>query len=115
MPTTSASQDLSGLRPASSSGRVMFSATVSAGSRLKDWKMNPTRSRRSTVSWVSESGPMSRPPRNTWPSVGRSSPARQCISVDLPEPDAPMIAVNRSRGNSAVTPSSARTAASPAP
>ena len=27
-----------------------------------------------------------------------SSPARQCISVDLPEPDAPMIAVNCGAG-----------------
>ena len=30
---------------------------------------------------------------NTWPDVSESSPARQCISVDLPEPDGPMIAV----------------------
>ena len=34
----------------------------------------------------------------TVPEVGRSSPARQCISVDLPEPDGPMIAVSRPRG-----------------
>ena len=29
----------------------------------------------------------------TVPLVGWSSPARMCISVDLPEPDGPMIAV----------------------
>ena len=31
----------------------------------------------------------------TWPEVSVSRPARQCISVDLPEPDGPMIAVKR--------------------
>ena len=36
----------------------------------------------------------SSPPMWTVPSVGRSSPASRCISVDLPEPDGPMIAVN---------------------
>ena len=35
---------------------------------------------------------------NTWPEVRVSRPARQCISVDLPEPDGPMIAVNAPRG-----------------
>ena len=30
----------------------------------------------------------------TWPEVSVSRPARQCISVDLPEPDGPMMAVN---------------------
>ena len=38
-----------------------------------------------------------------------------CISVDLPEPDGPMIAVNAPAGKSRVTPSSAWTAASPSP
>ena len=32
---------------------------------------------------------------NTWPEVSVSSPATQCMSVDLPEPDGPMIAVKR--------------------
>ena len=36
----------SGLRPARSSGRVMFSSAVSVGTRLNAWKTNPTRSRR---------------------------------------------------------------------
>ena len=31
--------------------------------------------------------------------VGRSRPARMCISVDLPEPDGPMTAVSRPRGD----------------
>ena len=38
-----------------------------------------------------------------------------CMSVDLPEPEGPMIAVKRPAGNPTVTPSSARTAASPSP
>ncbi len=38
---------------------------------------------------------MSTPAIVTWPDVGLSSPARMCISVDLPEPDGPMTAVSR--------------------
>ena len=52
---------------------------------------------------------------NTAPSVSVSSPARQCSSVDLPDPDGPMIAVNRPGSNETVTPSRAWTAASPTP
>lgn len=37
----------SGLRPAMSIGRVMFSSAVSVGSRLNAWKMKPILSRRS--------------------------------------------------------------------
>ena len=39
----------------------MFSAAVSIGSRLKNWKMNPMWSRRSFVSAVSSRPPMSIP------------------------------------------------------
>ena len=39
----------------------------------------------------------------------------QCISVDLPEPEGPMMAVNRPVSNSSVTSSSAMTAVSPWP
>ena len=49
------------------------------------------------------------------PEVKLSSPARQCSSVDLPEPDGPMIAVNLPVSNDMVTPSRARTWASPMP
>jgi hypothetical protein len=52
---------------------------------------------------------------NTWPDVNVSSPATQCISVDLPDPDGPMIAVNRPGANATVTSSSARTAVSARP
>jgi hypothetical protein len=51
----------------------------------------------------------------TVPDVAVSRPARQCISVDLPEPDGPMIAVNSPRRNSTDKPSRARTPVSPEP
>ena len=38
-----------------------------------------------------------------------------CISVDLPDPDGPMIAVKAPAANSDVDPSIARTSASPCP
>ncbi len=52
---------------------------------------------------------------NTWPSVSVSSPAMQCMSVDLPDPDGPMIAVNSPVPNSTDTWSSAVTVVSPLP
>ena len=36
---------------------------------------------------------MSRPDRHTRPELTRSSPAAQCSSVDLPDPEGPMITV----------------------
>ena len=93
----------------------MFSYAVSVGTRLKAWNTKPRRSRRRSVSCLSESVPSSVSPMNTWPDVSVSSPATQCISVDLPEPDGPMIAVKRPGANATVTSSSARTAVSPRP
>ena len=52
---------------------------------------------------------------HTRPVDGLSSAAMQCIRVDLPEPDGPMIAVMRPRAKSTLTPSRARTCASPSP
>ena len=76
----------------------MFSSAVSVGSRLKDWKTNPSRSRRRIVRSRSESEARSVSPTSTCPQVSVSRPARQCIRVDLPEPDGPMIAVNCAGG-----------------
>ena len=81
-------------------GSVMFSSAVSVGTRLNDWKTKPIRSRRSRVSSLSPSAVRSVSPMNTWPEVAASSPARQCMSVDLPEPDGPMIAVSRAGSKS---------------
>ena len=93
----------------------MFSAAVSIGSRLKNWKMKPMWSRRSRVSAVSSRPVMSTPATETSPEVGLSRPARMCMSVDLPEPDGPITAVRRPRAMSTETPRSASTAVSPAP
>ena len=40
----------------------------------------------------------------TYPEVGRSSAARMCMSVDLPEPEGPMIAVSSPLATSSETP-----------
>ena len=49
------------------------------------------------------------------PDVSVSSPATHCSSVDLPEPDGPMIAVKVPTVKSTDTPSRARTSVEPAP
>ena len=93
----------------------MFCSAVSVGSRLNAWNTNPTRSRRSSVSCRSPSRVISASPRTIRPPVTVSSPARQCISVDFPDPDGPMIAVNAPLANPTLTPRRACTAASPDP
>jgi hypothetical protein len=93
----------------------MFSSAVSIGSRLKNWKMKPMCSRRIFVSSLSFSFVMSEPSMITFPEVGRSSPARMCIIVDLPEPDGPMTAVSSPRATPREQPLSAWTAVSPSP
>src|SRR5579864_1312637 len=112
---TLSSHSLSGLRPARSSGRVRFSNAVSVGTRLNCWNTNPTWSRRSTVSDLSSSVPRSVSPMKMCPAVRRSRPARQCMSVDLPDPDGPMMALKRACSNATVMRSSAVTAVSPRP
>ena len=64
---------------------------------------------------LSDIAVMSSPPIVHAAGVGRSSPASRCISVDLPEPDGPMTAVNWPAGTSSETPRSASTAESPSP
>ena len=49
------------------------------------------------------------------PAEALSSPAAQCMRVDFPEPDLPMIAVNSPAYRSRVTSSSATTRVSPDP
>ena len=93
----------------------MFSAAVSIGSRLKNWKMKPMWSRRSWVSAVSSRPVTSTPATDTLPDVGLSRPARMCMSVDLPEPDGPMTAVRRPWEISTETSRKAWTAVLPSP
>src|SRR3954451_10988016 len=66
--------------------------------------MTPMWSRRSFVSCMSSRPPMSTPATVTSPAVGLSSPARMCISVDLPESDGPITAVRRPAAISTETP-----------
>src|SRR3954470_5546134 len=77
--------------------------------------MNPTASRRSLVRSSSSRRVRSISPIQTCPDVAESSPARQCMNVDLPEPDGPMTAVNRSRSMTTSTASRATTLVSPSP
>ena len=109
------SQASSGSRPAIAIGRSMFSLAVSIGSRLKNWKTNPMLSRRNRVRASSLSVVISVPSTVTEPSLGLSSPARMCMSVDLPDPDGPMTAVSLPRSISTDTSCSAVTAVSPSP
>ncbi len=93
----------------------MFSAAVSVGNRLNCWNTKPMRSRRSWVSALSDNCDRSTAPMKTWPRVTVSRPARQCINVDFPDPDGPMIAVNRPRGKETSISRSAVTAVGPDP
>ena len=106
---------LVGWRRANSMGRVMFSMAVSVGTRLNAWKMNPTRSRRSRVNSLSVRVLRSVSPMKARPSVRSSSAAMHCMSVDLPDPDGPMIAVNWPFSKVMFTPLRARTSISPEP
>ena len=112
---TSSIQAGSGSRPAMSSGSRMFSTAVRVGTRLKAWKMKPTRSRRTMVICFSDSPLNSTSPIHVSPDVSRSRPAMHCISVDLPDPEGPMIAVKAPVANSTSIPSIARTSLSPWP
>ena len=93
----------------------MFSAAVSVGTRLNDWKTKPTWSRRRMRELLVVRALRSASPMKARPEVRVSRPATQCSSVDLPEPDGPMMAVKRPAANSTVTPSSARTSVWPLP
>ena len=61
--------------------------------RLKFWKMKPIRWLRISDSCRRPARLMSWPPRMYWPLVGWSRQPRMFISVLLPEPLAPMMAV----------------------
>ena len=93
----------------------MFSSAVSVGMRLNDWKMKPRWVRRSLVRFRWFMRPISWPSTTARPDVTRSRPAMQCMSVDLPEPEGPMIAVKRPDAKSTSIPSRAVTAVSPEP
>ena len=60
----------SGFSPAIESGSTTFSSAVRTGSRLKNWKMKPSLSRRSRVRSASSSAVISTPSSDTDPEVG---------------------------------------------
>jgi len=93
----------------------MFSMAVRVGMRLKAWKIKPRRSRRSTVRSRSDAVAMSVSPMTAEPESRRSRPAMQCMRVDFPEPDGPMMAVNWPCKKSTSTASRATTSVSPWP
>ncbi len=93
----------------------MFSSALRVGIRLNAWKMKPILSRRICVSARSLRFEISTSPTKVVPLVSRSSPAMHCMSVDLPDPDGPMIAVNFPVSNPTVTSRRAWTSVSPAP
>ena len=73
------------------SARAMFSRTVNVSSKFESWKTNPSSSRRKRESSLDESVVMSRPATRMEPLVTTSIVDMQFKSVDLPEPDGPMI------------------------
>ena len=82
-------------RPASRDGSATFCSAVSAPSRLNDWKTKPMLLAAQAGERLLARGRRARGRRGArGPPVGRSSPAANCSSVDLPEPDGPMTAVN---------------------
>src|SRR5439155_2486141 len=80
--------------PRSRSGSATFSLAVSPGSRLKNWKITPIRSRRSCVQSASVNPWVESPSMTTSPSVGRSRPPIRLSSVLFPLPLGPMMARN---------------------
>ena len=101
--------------PANLEGMDTFSAAVSDAMRLYSWNTNPVLAARNAARLAGFNSEVAVPSMDTWPLVGWSRPAMQCSSVDLPEPEAPTIAVKLPVGKSASTWSSATTRASSRP
>ena len=78
--------------PVYSSASSTFSNTVNSSIRLKLWKMKPIFPRRSAFSFASLQPATLRPSNQYSPDVGTSSSPRTDSSVDLPQPDGPVMA-----------------------
>ena len=104
-----------GRRPCrpSRQGSAMLSPRVSVGSRLKNWKTKPMRSRRRRVRSSSSRPARSRPSMARRPAVGRSIAPHRCSSVDLPQPDGPISATKSPGSRVSDTPRRAVTGAAP--
>ena len=102
--------------PPMASGSRMFSSAVNVGNRLNCWNTKPTwlAAQLGQAGVSPEPGdPLGAPDRTHRPGSPRplQSGRRQCINVDLPEPDRPMIAVRLPRSRPRLTPRRASTAA----
>ena len=94
----------------------MFCSAVSDGTRLKDWKTKPMRSRRKLAERVLVQARRDLDVAEVdRPAVGRSRPAAQCRNVLLPDPDGPITAVNDPRANPKETSRRAATLLPPLP
>jgi hypothetical protein len=99
--------------PAYTSGSSTLCSAVARGSRLNVWNTKPIsrlRTRASASSFMSDT---SEPLSQYSPEVGVSRQPTRFISVDLPEPDGPMIATYSFRAIAMSTPRSARTISPP--
>ncbi len=72
----------------------MLSRAGRSSSRLKNWKIMPTRRRRNSARPFSSSPTRSSPPTTTDPPDGRSSPDTMFSRVDFPEPEGPITATD---------------------
>ena len=87
----------------------MFSCVGSSGRSWPSWNTKPKRRRRRVDKARSDMVVISSPSRVIDPELGRSTPARQCRRVVLPEPEGPMIATCVPCGSVRSTPASAWT------
>ena len=76
------------------SGSMMFSRMVSVSTRLKSWKTKPSSLRRNSAASDSLRCEMSRPPMRISPELSGRMPEMRLSSVDFPDPEAPMMAMN---------------------
>ncbi|CAK7259606.1 conserved protein of unknown function (plasmid) [Shinella sp. WSC3-e] len=74
-----------------SSGKATFASTVRCGSRAKCWKTMPIWWRRISIIRASLAASRFSPLKRMSPEVGSMRRERQRTSVDLPEPDRPMM------------------------
>jgi hypothetical protein len=96
-------------------GSSTFACAVIRDTRWNAWKTKPILRLRTSARVSSSRADTSCPSSRYVPVVGTSRQPTMFIRVDLPEPDAPMIATYSPASMSRSTPASAGTAPSPAP
>jgi hypothetical protein len=104
---------LGGRHPGVEQRQLTFSTALVRESRLKLWKTNPMVRLRMAASSSFEWFDTTRPSSRYRPEVGRSRQPSRFMRVDLPEPEAPITAVNSPGSRASVTPARARSSTSP--